>query len=98
MNLSELTSVSAVNQAIAEFDQLGRDAFLKKYGFWKARNYYLIVGGKRYDSKAIVGVAFGNQFPTQGPLTSEQFSGGESTVRRKLESLGFIVEKADHRI
>lgn len=93
--LSKLTSVSAVNQAIAEFDELGREIFLKKYGFWKARNYFLIVNKKPYDSKAIIGVAFGYQFPNQGPLKSKQFNGGENTVRRKLESLGFTVKMVD---
>ena len=94
-NLSKLTSVSAINKAVAEFDEIGQETFLKKYGFWKARNYFLIVNKKPYDSKAIVGVAYGYQFPKQRHLKSSEFSGGENTVRRKLESLGFTVEKAD---
>ena len=36
MGLSDLTA-PAVNQAIEEFDQLKRKAFLKKYGLGKAR-------------------------------------------------------------
>jgi hypothetical protein len=32
VRLEELTSRDAVLDAIAEFDQLGRDAFLEKYG------------------------------------------------------------------
>ena len=31
--LAQLTSANAVKQAIAESNQMGRDAFLKKYGF-----------------------------------------------------------------
>src|SRR3954463_14397372 len=46
---------------------------------------------KEYDSKAIAGVAVGKQFPSEGPLRSDQFSGGDATVRAKLESLGFRV-------
>lgn len=38
MALPDLTR-SAVLKAIEEFDQLGRAAFLKKYGFGKARGY-----------------------------------------------------------
>ncbi len=36
--------------------------------------------GTDCDSKAIAGVAFGKQFPEQGPLTADSFSGGETTV------------------
>jgi hypothetical protein len=42
-------------QAVAEYDRLGQDRFLEKYGFGAARSYRLVVDGKTYDSKAIVG-------------------------------------------
>jgi hypothetical protein len=41
MSLADLTP-EAVRQAIAEFDRLGRDAFLSTYGFGKARGYFLV--------------------------------------------------------
>lgn len=56
MGLGDLTS-DAVRKALAEFDKLGRDAFLDKYGFGRARDYFVIEDGRRYDSKAIVGAA-----------------------------------------
>jgi hypothetical protein len=37
-------------------------------------------------------VALGYQFPDLGPLTRDEFSGGENTVQRKLEELGFEVQ------
>jgi 5-methylcytosine-specific restriction protein A len=40
MSLADLT-VTAVSQAIEEFDRIGRDDFLKKYRFGKARDYLL---------------------------------------------------------
>lgn len=89
--LAKLTSAEAVRRAIAEFDELGRDRFLSKYGFGRSRNYFVVVDGRRYDSKAIVGAAHGFEHPELGPLTSNEFSGGESTVRQKLEALGFDV-------
>lgn len=64
----ELSSRSAVLKAVAEFSVLGRDAFLDKYGFGKARRYFLVIDNQRYDSKAIVGVAYGYQFSDRGPL------------------------------
>ena len=92
MSYDELTSAEAIRQAMAEFDQLGRDAFLAKYGFGRAQRYFIKDGTRSYDSKAIVGVAYGFQHPGRGPLRHEEFSGGENTVKRRLEELGFTVE------
>jgi hypothetical protein len=50
--LSDLTE-KAVLHAIAEFDALHREPFLKKYGFSKSSGYFLVYKGKSYDSKAI---------------------------------------------
>ena len=49
-----------VRQAAAEYDELGQDEFLARYGFGRARAYLLIIDGKAYDSKAILGVAYGH--------------------------------------
>ena len=81
-----------VLQAIKECDELGRVYFLEKYRFGQAKAYWLMYNGQRYDSKAIIGAAHGYACPDLGPLTSDRFSGGASTVRRKLENLGFTVE------
>src|SRR5437870_2571932 len=82
----------AVLAAVDEFDELGREEFLRKYGFGLARDYLLVHDGKRYDSKAIVGVAYGFQHPDEGPLASDEFGGGRGTVIPVLESLGFEIE------
>ncbi|MCY1353338.1 hypothetical protein D9M69_396760 [compost metagenome] len=91
--LSLLKSPAAVQAAMDEFSQLGRAAFLKRYGFGKSRDYLVRNPrtGEHCDSKAIVGVAFGKQFPIQGVLGPEEFSGGEATVVPLLQSLGFEV-------
>jgi hypothetical protein len=87
----ELSDPRAVVKAIREFDTLGRGSFLLKYGFKRAKSYFLEFDKKLYDSKAIVGAAFEYQFPQKGPLRPENFSGGKRTVAPKLESLGFKV-------
>jgi hypothetical protein len=51
----------------------------------------LVIDGRLYDSKAILGVAHGYEFPDQGPLRGAQFTGGQATVQPKLEELGFEV-------
>lgn len=89
MGLSDLTA-PAVNQAIKEFDHLERKAFLKKYNFGKAKSYFLKKDGQFYDSKAIAGAAHG-YLPGHQALTANDFSGGEATVRKQLEALGFTV-------
>lgn len=80
-----------VTMSLAEFDGLGREAFLDKYGYGKARRYFLLYEGRCYDSKAIVGVAHQYDRPDLGPLRPEEFSGGRATVVRRLESLGFQI-------
>jgi hypothetical protein len=92
MPLSELTSRDAVLDAIREYDALGQDGFLAKYGYAPARKFQLIQDGKSYDPKAIVGVAFKYQFPERGPLQASEFSGGDATVVPLLRKLNFDVQ------
>jgi 5-methylcytosine-specific restriction protein A len=89
MSLGDLT-VSAVESAISEFDRIGRDAFLAKYGFGPAQDFFIVQDGKSYDSKAIAGAAHG-YLPGAEPLRADEFSGGEATVVRRLRLLGFRV-------
>ena len=98
MTLKNLSSVDAVLRAADEYDRLGREAFLAKYRFGPSRGYFLQIAGRRYDSKAIVGAAHGYQHPELGPLESGDFSGGEATVKAKLEELGFEVVTEDERL
>jgi prevent-host-death family protein len=81
---------SSILDAIQEFDR--REQFLTDYGFSKARDYWLIYQGRRYDSKAIVGVGCKYVPGSTGPLTAYDFSGGRETVQPLLEKLGFEVE------
>lgn len=90
-HLSDLTSPRAVLEAVAEFDRLGRDAFLAKYTYGEARRYFLSHGARHYDSKAIVAAAYGFQYPEHGPLVNNEFTGGRRTVQAKLEELGFTM-------
>jgi hypothetical protein len=95
MGLADLTDRKAVLSAIAEYDSLGQTAFLEKYGYAPARRFWVVYNGNTYDSKAIAGAAFGNQFPHQGPLKPDEFSGGERTVVTALKRLGFEVQDSE---
>jgi 5-methylcytosine-specific restriction protein A len=89
MALTDITR-DAVLAAVAEFDDLGQDEFLKLYKFGPARTFHLELDGKRYDSKAIAGVAH-RHLPGQQALRPEDFSGGQATVVRLLRNLDFRV-------
>ncbi|RZS53370.1 DUF3883 domain-containing protein [Sphaerotilus mobilis] len=93
--LSTLTR-HAVLVALDEFQRLGRSTFLRTYGFGEARDYFVLhpVSGLACDSKAIVGVAHGIQFPDRGPLGPKDFSGGVATVAKLLRDLGFELSNA----
>jgi 5-methylcytosine-specific restriction enzyme A len=87
MGLSDLTA-AAVNEALDEFDRIGRDAFLKQYGVGAARGYYLVRRGRKYDSKAVAAAAHG-KLAGSNPLRANEFSGGDKTVARHFRILGF---------
>lgn len=93
MSPAKLQSRESVQAAIQEYDRVGRVYFLEKYGFGRSREYMLRdpSSGKLYDSKAIIGAAYGYAFPDEGALTAADFSGGEATVERVLSDLGFQV-------
>lgn len=89
MALTDITRIE-VDKAVEEYDRLGRDAFLRHYGFGRARRYMLLHGGRHYDSKAIVGAAHGF-VPGQQPLSAKDFSGGAEHAVSYLRRLGFTV-------
>lgn len=88
MGLTDITRDSVL-AAVAECDQLGRDTFLRNYGFKRARKYVLLHDGETYDSKALVGAA--HRHATGDTLPAAAFSGGERTVVARLTTLGFDV-------
>lgn len=89
MTLADVTR-PGVLAAIDEFDRLGREAFLRSTGFGRSRAYYLRHEGRLYDSKAMVGYAHG--VSTGTPLGPKDFVGGDQTVARRLQALGFEVK------
>lgn len=88
-----VTDARAVQRALAEFDTIGRSAFLSKYQFGPARRYFIAYDGKLYDSKAILGAAHGYQYGS--PLRHEEFDGGDVGAAEALRRLGFTIEKSD---
>ncbi|MFE0797490.1 MULTISPECIES: HNH endonuclease [Streptomyces] len=83
-----LTDANIVRRIVEEYDDRGRDAFLDGHGFERATQYYLQVGGRLYDAKAIANVAY--RYEQQAP-DARVISGGRDHSNRLLERLGFTV-------
>lgn len=99
MPISELNSRSAVLQAIDEFDRVGRDTFLAKYGYSAALKYRLRYKGKLYDSKAIAGVAWGLQLHNDGKRRPDSYQGGAQSSVPTLTKLNFeVIAEADPKL
>lgn len=89
MSFRDVTDRKAVINAIEEFNTLGRDEFLAKYSFKRARIYFLIYEGKQYDCKPVLWAAY--QFQFGEPLVARASGGVNKTVRPHLQNMGFQV-------
>ena len=79
-----------VLRAIAEYDQLGPEAFFSAHGFAPTTTYDLVWEERRYPPKAILGTAY--EFAVGQRLASGDFEGGKSGAVKVLGNLGFTVE------
>lgn len=86
----QVANRQSVLKAIRECDDVGRDDFLLKYGYRRARGHFLVYKGQEYDSKAILGVAHGIEHG-ESALEPSEFSGGDSAASSILKKLGFSV-------
>lgn len=90
-------SRESVLAAIAECDRLGRDTFLARYGYQRSKSYLLEYEGREYDTKAILGVAFGVEYGCAA-LRPGEFSGGAEHCARTLVRLGFAVHRGEESL
>lgn len=74
-------------QAIAEYDDRGRDAFLGVYGFTPSPARALVHEGRTYDATAILGVA--HRYATGRLATPDELDGGKVAVTTILRKRGF---------
>lgn len=83
----------SVLEAMAECDALGRDAFLARHGYRKSNAYRVEHNGRAYDSKAILGVAFGHEYDCPA-LRPSEFSGGAEHCAKLFLRLGFTMRRS----
>jgi hypothetical protein len=79
-----------VVRAIEEYDQLGPERFFSAHGFAPTTTYDLVLDGRRYPPKSILGTAY--EFATGERLASGDFEGGKSGAVMVLGKLGFTVQ------
>ena len=87
MALEDITHRDMVEKALKEFDHLGIDAMLKKYGRGPSTRWYVLFEGKCYDQKLILRAA--HKLAGLGCLLSSDFKA--KNAQRRLSTLGFTV-------
>ncbi len=80
-----------VLRAIREYDRLGAEEFFSAHGFAPTTTYELVLDGRRYPPKAILGTAF--ELATGKRLASGDFEGGRTGAVKVLAELGFSIER-----
>ncbi len=76
--------------ALEEFDRIGADEFLSRYGFDRNGAFELVHNSSSYDSLAVLGVA---HLRATGELApTEDFAGGPESAAVVLRGLGFAVD------
>jgi 5-methylcytosine-specific restriction protein A len=88
--MADVSSRQAVQAAAREFDALGEEAFLYEYDFEPTSDCAVVVDGRLYPARALLGAAHGHQYPDFGPLSDSDL-GGVSETAAKLRQLGFEV-------
>ena len=92
MALKGITDSGWVLRAIEEFDAVGLEAFLDRYGFGEATGYFVKIGGS-VRPEAIAGAD--SRVSTRHADDHDEFNGGAASVANRLESLGFEVTRPD---
>ena len=79
-----------VVRAAEEYDRLGPQQFFSEHGFAPTTTYEMVLGGRRYPPKAILGTAY--EFATGRQLAPSAFEGGKGGAVKVLGKLGFTIE------
>ncbi len=92
VSYSSLTDHSAISQAFDEFDKLGRELFLIRYGFKEVNESFVVARSGRYDTRALFAAAYEHQ--TGDALSARQIS-GFAAAATQFTALGYVVVGAN---
>ena len=85
MTMAEVSSQEAVRAAAREFDALGDEAFLHEYDSGPASDRAVVIDGRSYPARALLGAAHGHQHPDIGRLSDSDFDGPAETAAKARE-------------
>ena len=97
MALKDLVA-NDVTAALREFDELGREAMLERYGNGprgKSKHWYIVHDGKRYDQKVTLRAA--HELTGLGPLPPGKGTFKAREAKRILTKLGFRLGEPETR-
>ena len=86
----DLVTPADVRRAVQEYDRLGPGEFFAAHGYAPTTTYDLILDGRPYPPKAILGTAY--ELATGQRLASADFEGGKAGAVKVLAKLGFTVQ------
>ena len=94
MALKDVTR-EGIELALQEFDRIGLDEMLIKYGRGPSKRWYIQAEGRYYDQKLICRAA--HELQGLGPLppTPKPFTAGQAKSRLKI--LGYCVTEKSYR-
>lgn len=92
VSYASLTDHSAITQAFDEFDRLGRELFLLRYGFKEVNESFVVARSSRYDTRALFAAAYEYQ---HGAAVTPRDISGVSGVASHFTALGYVVVGSD---
>jgi len=78
-----------VLSAIREYDEIGQEEFLGRYGFAPSQEHVVRHANQSYDSKVLLGAAVG--YATGTAATAEEFASSKTAAATVLRDLDFDV-------
>lgn len=87
VSYATLTDHSAITQAFDEFDKLGRELFLLRYGFKEVNESFVVARSARYDTRALFAAAI--EFQTGNAVAAKDV--GLAGAAAQFIALGYVV-------
>ena len=83
---------AAILATLEEYDRLGRNGFLRRYGYASARTRWIRHGSNRYDMKPIWRAAFAHMEGGHSLMPGDaRYETNSDSVQRHLQHLGFEI-------
>ena len=89
---ARMVSPQSLRAAMAQWAELGREEFLRRYNATGAARYFVVEQWRSYDAKPLVQAAYAIEHPDQPPLAAGDFRGDRRTIADPVQARVFWVE------